>query len=128
MKKLFALILALSMVLALASCAIAPCRHTDADEDGICDLCKQEIETVCSTHNDEDGDGICDDCGQDMPCEHADAENDGVCDKCGATIERTPPALTGLVLTSAIIDQLEAAASFEIELAVENREESSYYK
>ena len=127
MKKLLALFLALTMIFALCACVPTVCEHADEDGNGICDKCEKELETVCDNHVDENEDGICDNCDEELPCEHADEENDGVCDKCGATVERTPPALTGIVLTNAVIEQLEKAASLEIKITGTIKDESSHY-
>ena len=127
MKKLLALILALAMLTALCACAPIPCSHVDLNTDGICDLCQEELETVCDTCVDENEDGVCDNCGEEIPCEHVDEANDGICDKCGATVERTPPVLTGVVLTSAVIEQLEAAASMELKIEVVAKDEYKNY-
>ena len=126
MKKLLALLLALTMVFAFCACVPTECEHADEDGDGICDKCQEELETVCAEHVDENDDGICDVCEEKLPCEHTGTE-DGVCDKCGATVERTPPALTGIVLTSAVIEQLEKAASLEIKIEGVTKDESSNY-
>lgn len=127
MKKLLALFLALTMLFAFCACVPTVCEHADEDGNGICDKCEKELETVCDNHVDENEDGICDNCNEELPCEHADEENDGVCDKCGATVERTPPALTGIVLTNAVIEQLEKAASLEIKITGTIKDESSHY-
>ena len=39
MKKLFALLVCLLLLFALASCDFVPCRHRDADDNSLCDNC-----------------------------------------------------------------------------------------
>ena len=54
MKKLFALLVCLLLLFALASCDFVPCRHRDADDNSLCDNC---------------GESYTD--GKDLPDEHA---------------------------------------------------------
>jgi hypothetical protein len=65
MKKLFIMLLVLGLGALLFSCG---CGHTDADKDGVCDLCQSAI-----------GD-----------CTHVDDNVDYECDKCGATLSASP--------------------------------------
>ena len=79
-----------------------PCDHVDADSDGKCDTCGEDMPTTepeepCD-HVDADSDGKCDTCGEDMPttepeepCDHVDADSDGKCDTCGADMPTTEP-------------------------------------
>ena len=39
MKKLFALLICILLVFALASCGDDPCQHRDADDNSLCDKC-----------------------------------------------------------------------------------------
>ncbi len=90
------LILVLVLVLCLAvACDNLPfgCNHTDADNDGLCDLCKQAM--PCD-HLDANGDNLCDNCNQkvDIPVciVHVDENQDNRCDACGIEVNiSTPP-------------------------------------
>lgn len=84
--KLLFLVFTLVLTLALASCGgETPCtEHSDADNDGTCDVCG-----ACTAHSDSDGNGKCDFCFTDYtePCdEHTDADRNGECDDCGAAV------------------------------------------
>ena len=65
--------------------------HVDANTDGKCDICGKTIESECDSHVDEDADGKCDTCGQTMPdvvCnQHFDLNGDGLCNACGRPVE-----------------------------------------
>ena len=39
------------------------CDHVDLNEDGICEICQNEIPVTCETHKDATLDGLCDLCG-----------------------------------------------------------------
>ncbi len=43
-KKILILLLSLAMIFALFACG--KCKHSDEDDDGICDLCEEEMEVV----------------------------------------------------------------------------------
>ncbi len=54
MKKIVALLLAVSAMLAFTACAKTPCtEHKDADNDNICDVCDEKIETEQPPESDE---------------------------------------------------------------------------
>ncbi len=68
MKKIMATIMGICM---LGACCITGCgeekhtEHVDADKDGICDVCKEPMESTEHTeHVDADKDGKCDVCGE----------------------------------------------------------------
>lgn len=42
-------------------------EHKDADNDGICDVCKKVLEKRCQHVDQDPQDGICDLCGEKMP-------------------------------------------------------------
>lgn len=77
--------------------------HTDANKDGICDVCGSKVKVEpsenpnsevipgnpCVTHVDHDLDGTCDVCGANMSSpthDHIDGDQDGKCDICGASM------------------------------------------
>ncbi len=98
MKKLIALLMALSMLFVLVACS-APCTaHTDEDHDQKCDICGVNVE--CTEHIDENGDYACDYCDADQ----------------------TPESVK---LTSGIASQLAGAKSARIELDYSHFEEVS---
>ena len=70
MKKLFALLVCLLLLFALASCDDDPCSHRDADDNSLCDNCGESY---------TDGKDIAD----STPCQHRDADDNSLCDKCG---------------------------------------------
>jgi len=100
MKKLFALLVCLLILFALASCGDDPCSHRDADDNSLCDNCGESYtdgkdiddSTPCS-HRDADDNSLCDNCGEaytdgkdvsdSTPCQHRDADDDSLCDNCG---------------------------------------------
>ena len=41
----------------------AECDHIDLNEDGICEICQNQIPVTCETHKDATLDGLCDLCG-----------------------------------------------------------------
>ena len=45
-KRILALLLSLSICISLASCEEEPCVHTDANYDGICDLCEEIVKEL----------------------------------------------------------------------------------
>ena len=67
MKKLLLVLLALSLVFALAACKKDCTEHVDENKDGKCDVCEAEVEVPCT--------------------EHVDADKNGKCDVCDATVE-----------------------------------------
>ena len=77
MKKILAAILGVCM---FGACCVTGCgeqkhtEHTDADNDGVCDVCKQPVQSGNEPEH----------------TEHTDANNDGKCDECGATVEKQP--------------------------------------
>ncbi len=85
------LALALSSVFGLSACVVTVCtEHTDANGDGICDVCG--VAFTCADHKDGDGNGRCDTCGAkiDATCtSHTDANGDGLCDVCGASVSNS---------------------------------------
>lgn len=93
MKKFKALLLAVPFLLTGCVRNNGLCyTHTDADGDGICDVCGAEV-PLCPEHKDENNDGFCDLCGAHMPtppgpvnpcATHTDKDMDGKCDVCGA--------------------------------------------
>ena len=84
-------------------CTPQSCAFTDADGDGLCDVCglaggkdcryapcdagegaATAVRSVC--YGDADGDGICDRCGQAAGSRHlcrGDSDGDGICQVCG---------------------------------------------
>ncbi len=102
MKKNITLIfVAVIMALVLATCVACtpvnpetPCiDHVDDNNDGVCDVCGEEIEipepeTPCTHTYSNDCDTTCNLCGAErMVGEHVDADTNGKCDNCGATVE-----------------------------------------
>ena len=103
-KKLLAFLLAAPLFLSSCIRNNGICyTHTDADKDGICDVCGSKVKvepsndpnsTVipgnpCSEHVDHDLDGTCDVCGANMSApahDHIDGDQDGKCDICGASM------------------------------------------
>ena len=100
MKKLFALLVCLLLLFALASCDDDPCSHRDADDNSLCDNCgesytdgKDIADSPPCQHRDADDNSICDKCGESYtdgkdiadspPCQHRDADDNSLCDKCG---------------------------------------------
>lgn len=89
--KMVSLMIALCMVLAvvLAACQ-DPCKdgHTDADHDGVCDVCKTEGLAVTHTGGTATCQELakCSVCGKEygVLADHVDANNDTHCDVCGA--------------------------------------------
>ena len=87
---LLALLMAFSVVGVLASCG--DCEHVDANKDGKCDECGEDVgggqPSGCTEHVDANKDGKCDECGTKMTtsCKHEDENGDEKCDKCGADL------------------------------------------
>ena len=64
MKKIIALLMALSMLFVLVACSQPCVNHTDEDHDQKCDVCGADVE--CANHLDDDGNYTCDYCGADV--------------------------------------------------------------
>ena len=66
-RNLLLIILATILCLSLIACG-GTCEHNDADGNGVCDKCGDEVAvtppTECTEHKDENGDGKCDECGK----------------------------------------------------------------
>ncbi|MBR5139965.1 MAG: hypothetical protein IKV16_02815 [Clostridia bacterium] len=74
-------------------------NHTDADLNGKCDGCGEDVELKlpdnesCTDCSDLDADGKCDGCGRDVEppvpptCEHKDEGYDGKCDLCAVEMD-----------------------------------------
>ena len=58
------------------------CTHADANHDGKCDKCEENVEIV---HDPADANGKCPTCSACL--QHKDAGHDGKCDNCQATVE-----------------------------------------
>ena len=83
MKRLliFSLLLCLCLVLVGCSSTGDVCTHSDADKNGICDLCNDPFGT-CEHLFDKNDDGKCDGCGKIVgECQHSDINKDNLCDK-----------------------------------------------
>lgn len=116
MKKILAIILALSCAFVMfacgenavcetcvdedKNCVCDACGKTincnDADKNGKCDVCGKDVAPVvedCTEHKDENLDNFCDICGANLytgGCTtHADVNKDGKCDTCGKVIACT---------------------------------------
>lgn len=104
MKKIFALLLALLMLVSAIPFAAAVEAHTHFDDNnnGVCDYSGCSFDMSHTNHVDNDGDGICDatDCGATVAPpqdedddddsadhEHYDNNNNGVCDYPGCSYE-----------------------------------------
>ena len=103
-KKLFAFLLAAPLFLGSCIMNNGICyTHTDANQDGICDVCGSKVKVEpsndpnsevipgnpCVNHVDHDLDGTCDICGANMATpqhDHIDGDQDGKCDICGASM------------------------------------------
>ncbi len=103
-RKLFAFLLAAPLFLGSCIMNNGICyTHTDANKDGICDVCGSKVKVEpsedansgvipgnpCVTHVDHDLDGTCDVCGANMAApahDHIDGDQDGKCDICGASM------------------------------------------
>ena len=103
-RKLIAFLVAAPLFLSSCIMNNGICyTHTDADKDGICDVCGSKVKVEpsessnsevipgnpCVTHVDHDLDGTCDVCGANMSTpahDHVDGDQDGHCDICGATM------------------------------------------
>lgn len=103
-KKLLAFLVAAPLFLSSCIMNNGICyTHTDADKDGICDVCGSKVKVEpssdpnsevipgnpCVTHVDHDLDGTCDVCGANMATpshDHIDGDQDGKCDICGASM------------------------------------------
>lgn len=84
MKKILAIILALSCAFVMFACGETEVCETCVDEDKncVCDVCSNAVECV-----DADADLKCDNCGKDIKVdkkceEHVDEDGDGYCDVC----------------------------------------------
>lgn len=111
LKKIFAFLLAAPLFLSSCIMNNGICYvHTDANKDGICDVCGSKVKvepgeseshdhdhggegggsvSPCTTHTDLDFDGKCDVCGADLSVpthSHVDGDKDGKCDICGANM------------------------------------------
>ena len=88
MKKLLLVVLALSLVFALASCGLLgnnDCEeHVDTNKDGKCDVCEATVEVPCT--------------------EHVDADKNGKCDNCDAAVEVEKDAMTYAEFAAAAIN------------------------
>ena len=65
-------------------------HHIDKNDDGVCDTqdCGAAFTDGCDNHRDADDDGVCDVVGCDSPCDdgcdtHIDADDNSLCDRCG---------------------------------------------
>ena len=108
MKKIIGLMLVLVLML-LVSCSggTAHTTHSDADNNGACDVCGEAIEAAddeCTSHTDADNDSKCDACGEALKADkvecitHVDADANYRCDVCGTVIKAECPGhndLTG---------------------------------
>lgn len=105
-KKLFTTLI--TAPLFLCSCIMnnGICyEHTDANKDGICDVCGAHVKiddggeetpspsdipgNPCTEHVDHNLDGVCDVCGANISApahDHIDGDGDGHCDICNATM------------------------------------------
>ncbi len=68
-KKRIAVVLVVLMIIVacFSACNLfnEPCKnHVDADKNGICDVCGENVESGCKVHVDMDGDNVCDSCGE----------------------------------------------------------------
>ncbi len=97
MKRIIALLLALSMIFVFVACS-APCAN----------------------HVDEDGDRICDTCKAEIPCAHTNKNGDFTCDDCGDAITNN-----GNLLSAALVSQLNDVKSFKLDLALEVTSETT---
>lgn len=89
--KIFALILAVCCLSSLFVSCKADCEtHTDADNNGKCDVCDADYTpTPCETHTDADNNLVCDVCTATItpPCNpHKDENADKICDACGGAV------------------------------------------
>ncbi len=70
MKKIIlicALLLASLIIFTACNESSSPCDvHTDANSDGVCDVCREGVTLDCTTHTDADSDGKCDACGEEV--------------------------------------------------------------
>ena len=106
-RKLIAFLVAAPLFLSSCIMNNGICyTHTDADKDGICDVCGSAVKidkdteeeqqkstdipgNPCTTHVDHDLDGTCDVCGAVLSTpahDHVDGDQDGHCDICNATM------------------------------------------
>ena len=119
MKKLLSVLLVLAMMLSLFACGGDPCDvHTDADNDGVCDICMADVKKNCTSHTDADSNGLCDVCSAVISCEHKDENGDNKCDGCGAAMDSVV-VNAALALSKNIKAQLDAAASFAVDFTVD---------
>ena len=95
-KRILALLTLIAMLVSIfAGCAPMPCdEHTDEDGDGVCDVCEENIDAVCTDHRDKNDDGKCDidGCGASFTdgCDvHSDKNDDAKCDTAGCGITYT---------------------------------------
>ena len=88
MKKIIALLLAITCAFALFACGETVCDTcVDANpKDAKCDVCGKAV--ACTECIDEDSDAECDVCGKEVECEECiDEDLDAECDVCGKEVE-----------------------------------------
>lgn len=87
MKKIIALVLALTCAFALFACGGGCTEHVDTDpKDAKCDVCGEAV--ACATCVDADPkDAKCDVCGKAVSCAACvDEDRNGACDVCGKVV------------------------------------------
>ena len=104
MKKTKTLVMILLSLLLVASLfVVAACGnkckdgHTDANHDGVCDICEEEGLTV--VHDWSDGNGICKGCS--LKCDHATKDAKCACTVCGVADLHTWTYAEGVATCSA---------------------------
>ena len=99
-KKLISLILCITMLFSLASCALGTpvCQHRDADDDGLCDYCGKPVEVEDTTEEDTTVEDTTEEVTTKKPAEVATEAPAATEEKkgCGATVSMSVLSLVAL--------------------------------
>ena len=108
MKKLIALLLAMILVFAFASCKKKCDTHVDDNNDGICDVCEKDVPKTPTPPN------------PPAHTVHTDNDANGLCDGCNAMfIDYSKPTTVGKILKSSLEKQFNEVKSAKVELELD---------